>query len=249
MYGYNGQYPGPLIEVKQGATIVVRFHNAIDLPSSVQRHGVRLDNRFDGTVGVTQEAVLPGGSFTYTVHFPDAGIYWYHPHVREDVQQDLGLYGNMLVRARAADELAPVNREAVLMLDDIEVGERGAMLYGASAPTHALMGRFGNVLLVNGEPRWSLRVKKGEVVRFYLTNASSARLFNVSFGGARMKVVAGDLGRFAREEMVPSVHPSSTTSVSLAFLRARLCAVEGATPRPIPRRAWLPARRLRRALR
>ena len=51
--------------------------------------------------GVTQEPVAPGGTFTYRVHFRDAGLYWYHPHVREDIQQDLGLYGNMLVARRA----------------------------------------------------------------------------------------------------------------------------------------------------
>jgi len=53
MYGYNGEVPGPLIRVPQNATIVVRFHNDIDLPSAVHWHGVRLDNRSDGVPGVT----------------------------------------------------------------------------------------------------------------------------------------------------------------------------------------------------
>src|SRR5690348_11400354 len=90
MYGFNGQVPGPLIRVRQNATIIVRFHNHIDLPSAVHWHGVRLDNRSDGASGVTQEPVAPGGSFVYSVHFPDAGLYWYHPHVREDVEQAMG---------------------------------------------------------------------------------------------------------------------------------------------------------------
>src|SRR6185503_5957408 len=105
-----GQVPGPLIRVHQGASITVRFHNRIDLPSSVHWHGVRLDNRSDGAVGVTQDAVEPGSTFTYIVRFPDAGIYWYHPHVREDTQQDIGLYGNMLVRPASRGYFAPVNR-------------------------------------------------------------------------------------------------------------------------------------------
>jgi FtsP/CotA-like multicopper oxidase with cupredoxin domain len=68
------------------------------------------------------------------------------------------------------------------------------------------MGRFGNVLLVNGEPRWEAEVADGEVVRLFLTNVSSTRVFNLSFqGGARMKVVASDLGRFEREEWVENV--------------------------------------------
>jgi FtsP/CotA-like multicopper oxidase with cupredoxin domain len=205
MYGFNGQYPGPLIEVEQGATIVVRFHNALDQPSAVHWHGVRLDNRFDGVPGVTQDAVAPGGTFTYTIHFPDAGIYWYHPHVREDIEQNLGLYGNMLVRSPRADYYGPANREEVLMLDDLLIGDDGLLPYGAETPTHALMGRFGNVLLVNGEPRYALHVQRGEVVRFFLTNVSSARLYNISFPGARMKVVGSDVGKFEREAWVSSV--------------------------------------------
>jgi len=222
MYGFNGQHPGPLIDVPKGATIVVQFRNGIDQPSSIHWHGVRLDNRFDGTVGVTQDAVAPGERFTYTVRFPDAGLYWYHPHVREDIQQDLGLYGNMLVRPPSGGYYAPVNREEVLMLDDLLLGDDGLTPYGAEAPTHALMGRFGNVMLVNGEPRHDLVVRLGEVVRFYLTNASSARVFNLSFPGTRMKVVASDVGKFEREEIVPSVvlAPAERYVVDVEFGRA-----------------------------
>ena len=67
------------------------------------------------------------------------------------------------------------------------------------------MGRFGNVLLVNGEPGYRLSVRRGEVVRFFLTNASNTRTFNVCFGGARMKVIGSDVGRFEREEWIESV--------------------------------------------
>jgi FtsP/CotA-like multicopper oxidase with cupredoxin domain len=156
------------------------------------------------------------------VHFPDAGIYWYHPHVREDTQQDLGLYGNMLVRPTSPGYFAPVNREQVLMLDDLLVGDGDLTPHGAEAPTHALMGRFGNVMLVNGEPRYALSVRRGEVVRFYLTNASNARLFNVSFAGARMKVVASDVGKFERETLVSSVviAPAERYVVDVEFARA-----------------------------
>ena len=153
MYGFNGQYPGPLIAVSEGATIVVNFTNHIDLPTSVHWHGLRLDNRFDGVPGVTQDPVQPGETFHYRVYFPDAGVYWYHPHHREDVQQDLGLYGNMLVRSSDPEYFNAVNREEVLMLDDLLVGTDGLVPFGRERATHALMGRFGNVLLANGEPR------------------------------------------------------------------------------------------------
>ncbi|HEX2166295.1 MAG TPA: multicopper oxidase family protein [Longimicrobiales bacterium] len=222
MYGFNGQYPGPLIQVSQASTITVDFHNSTPHETAVHWHGIRLDNRFDGVPHVTQDPVAPGESFRYTIHFPDAGIYWYHPHHREDIQQDLGLYGNLMVRPDAPDYYGPSHREEVLMLDDILLGENGLMPYGEEAANFAIMGRFGNVLLVNGEPRWSLDVRRGEVVRFHLTNASNTRTFNISFDAARMKVVASDVSRFEREEWVESVvlAPAERYVVDVQFERA-----------------------------
>jgi suppressor of ftsI len=207
MLGFNGQYPGPLMQVDEGSTITVHFTNQTEFPTAVHWHGVRLENRFDGAPHVTQDPVPPNGTFEYRVHFRDAGIYWYHPHHREDVLQDLGLYGNLLVRSRDPDFFAPANREEILMLDDLLVGETGLVGHGREAPTHALMGRFGNVLLVNGEPKWETRASRGEVVRLFLTNVSSTRVFNLSFQGARtrMKVVASDLSRYEQETWVENV--------------------------------------------
>ncbi|HVT38226.1 MAG TPA: multicopper oxidase family protein [Gemmatimonadaceae bacterium] len=226
-YAFNGQLPGPLIDVKQGAAIVVRFRNSIDQPSSVHWHGVRLDSHSDGTVGITQRPVLPGESYTYTVHFPDAGIYWYHPHVREDIQQNLGLYGNLVVRSASPGYYNPVNREEFLALDDLLLGTDGPAAYGDSDPVHTLMGRWGNVLLVNGEPRRPLSVNRGEIVRFYLTNVSSARIYNVSFGGMRIKAVGSDAGKFEREEWVRSVviAPAERYIVEVAFPRTGTVAL------------------------
>ena len=222
MYGFNGQVPGPLIRVPQNATIVVRFHNHIDLPSTVHWHGVRLDNRFDGAPGVTQEAVAPGDSFVYRVHFPDAGIYWYHPHVREDIEQSMGLFGNMLVDPPDANYYSRANREQALLVSDLLVNGDTLIPFGKEAPDFALMGRVGNVLLVNGEPNYALRVRRGEVVRFYLTNVASSRTFNLSFGaGIPIKVLASDVSRFEREERVASVvlAPAERYVVEVRFPR------------------------------
>ena len=205
MYGFNGQVPGPLIDVPQNATVTVRFHNAIDLPSSVHWHGVRLDNRYDGVPDVTQRAVAPGSTFVYHVHFPDAGIYWYHPHVREDIQQAMGLYGNVRVDSPDRDYYSPVNLVQTLLLNDLLVHADTLIPFGKEGPDFALMGRLGNVLLVNGEPRYALSVPRGAVVRFFVTNVSSSRTWNLSFSGAPMKVVASDVSRFEHEERVPSV--------------------------------------------
>ncbi len=205
MYGFNGQYPGPLIRVKQNTTITVRFTNHIDQPSAVHWHGVRLDNRFDGVPGLTQSAVAPGQTFFYTVHFPDAGIYWYHPHVREDLEQGLGLFGNMIVDSPDPAYYSPANSEQVLMLDDLLIDQNGLFPFGKDNPDFTIMGRFGNVLLVNGEPRYTLAVHKGDVVRFFITDVSNTRSWNINFGGAPIKVVAADVSKFEHELMTPNV--------------------------------------------
>ena len=191
--------------MSQDATIYVRFTNELDLPTTIHWHGVRVDNRFDGVPDVTQAPVQPGGAFLYQVRLPDAGIYWYHPHVRPDIQQDLGLYGNLLVRAPDPEYFSPVNREEVVILDDLLMDEQGLFPWGKEAAVHTLMGRFGNVFLINGEPEYRLEVARGAVVRFFFTNVSNTRTFNLSFGGAPMKLVGADIGRFQREEWVKSI--------------------------------------------
>jgi FtsP/CotA-like multicopper oxidase with cupredoxin domain len=227
MFAFNGQQPGPLIEVVRGSRLTVVLTNRLSQPTTVHWHGIRLDNPNDGTPDMTQPAVPPGGEFIYRLRFPDTGIYWYHPHVREDIQQELGLYGNLLVRGREGDGYGPANREAVLMLDDLLVSDAGMVPLGQDSPTHALMGRFGNILLVNGEPGYRLSVKRGEVVRFFLTNAANARTLNLSFPGARMKVLASDVGTYEREEWVENVviAPAERYVVQVRFERAGTVAL------------------------
>ncbi len=210
MYGFNEQVPGPRLRSPEGATVFLEVENRTELPSTVHWHGIRLDNRFDGVPGVTQDPIEPGERFLYQVELRDPGTYWYHPHVREDIKQDLGLYGNLYVEAADPQHLGPVDREEFVVLDDLLLGARGLLPYGRQGAIHAIMGRFGNTLLTNGTPGYDLRVQPGQVVRFHLTNVANTRTFNLSFSGpdgaeAPMKVVASDVGRFQREERVESV--------------------------------------------
>lgn len=227
MLGYNGQYPGPLLRVAQGSTIVVEFQNEIGLPSTVHWHGVRLENRFDGVPDVTQDPVESGEAFVYHVHFPDAGIYWYHPHVDESFQQDAGLYGNMIVDSPHEDYYGPANREEILMLDDLLIDGVGLLPWGLEAPSHAFMGRFGNVFLINGQPDHQLEVTAGEVVRYFFTNVSNTRTFNLLFHGAAMKVVAADISRFERERMIDNlvIGPAQRYVVDVLFAEAGTVAM------------------------
>ena len=205
MFGYNGQYPGPLLDAIEGSTVVVRVRNEIQMPTTIHWHGVRLENQFDGVPGLTQAPIEPGEDFIYEVKVPDAGMFWYHPHVREDVQQDLGLYGNLLVRSPDPEYFGPAHREEILVVDDLLMDGEGLLPWGKESSTHALMGRFGNVMLVNGQTDHQMETKTAEVIRFYITNVANSRTFNITFGNNRIKLVASDIGRYEREQWTPSV--------------------------------------------
>lgn len=227
MMAFNGQIPGPLIEVTEAATVFVNFRNETPMPTAVHWHGLRLDNRYDGVPGVTQDPVPPGQTFRYQIYFPDPGIYWYHPHHREDVQQELGLAGNMLVEPLETDYYNDVDHEEVVMLDDLLLGIDDVVPFGHESANYMLMGRFGNVFLTNGEPEYGLDVDAGDVVRFHLTNVSNTRTFNLSFrptddrAGAPLpiKVVASDVSRFERESLTESVviAPAERYTVEVEF--------------------------------
>lgn len=205
MLGYNGSLPGPTLRVPEGAEITINLKNGGTIGTSLHAHGVRMDNAFDGVPGVTQQEIAPGESFAYTLKFPDAGIFWYHPHVRTDFTLESGLYANIIVTPKDSAYWSPVNREVPLMLDDIALDEQGMLPFDTETVDHTLMGRFGNVMLVNGETDYKLQVKQGEAVRLYLTNAANTRLFNFSLPGARMKLVGADLGRYEKEAFVDLV--------------------------------------------
>jgi len=81
MLAYNGSVPGPTLRVPEGAELVVDVENEGDLEATVHWHGLRLENRYDGT-HETQELIPIGGCYTARVLFPDPGVYWYHPHPR-----------------------------------------------------------------------------------------------------------------------------------------------------------------------
>src|SRR4029453_15146320 len=97
MLAYNGSIPGPTLRVQQGSEVVVTVTNDGDIPATVHWHGLRLENRYDGVPHDTQKPIAIGDTFTYRVRFPDEGVYWYHPHIREDYAIDMGLYGNIVV--------------------------------------------------------------------------------------------------------------------------------------------------------
>lgn len=232
MLGYNGSIPGPTLKVRQGSEVIVHVANEGDLDTTVHWHGLRLENEYDGVPHETQTPIPVGGSFTYRIRFPDPGLYWYHPHIREDYTQEMGLYGNILVVPADPDYWPPAHRDVLLTLDDLLLEDGKIAAFSPVETTYTAMGRFGNVLLVSGEPDYSLTTRVAEVVRLWLTNTANTRVFNVQLPGARMKLVGGDSGRMEQEEFVTEVilAPSERAVVDVLFDRPGQLELQHRTP-------------------
>ncbi len=233
MLAYNGSIPGPTIRVAQGAEVTINFKNKTDLPALLHSHGVRLDNAFDGSQ-IQQKEMKPGESFAYKLKFPDAGVYWYHPHAKEVYGQGLGLYGAFIVSPTDADYFPPVNREVPMFLSDLPV-RNGVIALDKNEASHSLMGHYGNVMLVNGEERYELKAKRGEVVRLDVVNASNARPFNFTIAGLKLKLVGADSGTYERASLVDSVvlGPSERAIVDVFMPKTGRYEIRNATPEKI----------------
>jgi FtsP/CotA-like multicopper oxidase with cupredoxin domain len=231
MLAYNGSIPGPTLRVRQGSEIDVTVINEGDLDATVHWHGLRLDNRSDGT-HETQAPIPIGGRYTCRVAFPDAGVYWYHPHIREDYGQEMGLYGNVVVVPDDPAYWSPAHRELCLTLDDVLLEDGQIAPFSRTDTNYAAMGRFGDTLLIAGETDLRLDARQGEVVRLYLTNTANTRVFKVALPGARMKLVGGDSGRVEHEEIVDDLilAPSERAVVDVLFERAGELTLEHRTP-------------------
>jgi FtsP/CotA-like multicopper oxidase with cupredoxin domain len=151
MLAYGGSIPGPVLHVDQGSEIVIDMSNDGDTEATVHWHGLRLENRYDGVPHETQLPIPVGGSFSYTLQFPDPGFYWYHPHVREDYGLEMGLYGTILVEPTDPAYWPPADRQLSITLDDVLVEDGRIAPFSRSDLSFTAMGRFGNVMLTNGE--------------------------------------------------------------------------------------------------
>ena len=231
MLAYNGSIPGPTLKVREGSGVIVDIENRGDTEATVHWHGLRLENRYDGT-HETQHPMATGERYTAHVTFPDAGVYWYHPHIREDYGQEMGLYGNVIVEPADPDYWPPAHREIALTLDDILIEDGKVAPFSRAETTHSAMGRFGNVLLVGGQTDPSLAVKRGEVVRFYFTNTANTRVFRVALPGARIKLVGGDSGHVEHEQFVDDVilAPSERVVIDVLFDEPGELTMEHRTP-------------------
>ncbi len=185
----QGRVPGPLLDVQLGDHVVVRFRNELPDDTTIHWHGLRVPNASDGTPA-TQVAVAPGDSFTYEFDATDVGFFWYHPHVAADVQIERGLYAPVVVRGGVEPE---VTTERVLVLDDIKLEATG-QLSTETDPLDVMLGRQGNVLLVNGRRDARASAAAGSRERWRIVNTANGRYFNLALAGRELLVIGWDGG-------------------------------------------------------
>jgi len=207
VWSYDGTIPGTTIRARQGDRITRQLVNALDVPTSIHWHGIRIDNAMDGVAGLTQEAVPPGATFDYDFAVPDAGTFWYHAHTNSMEQVARGLSGALIVEEADAPD---VDRDEVLMLGDwLLEPETGGFVEPFNHPmmmSHG--GRTGNLVGVNGRYDFALSAQRHDRLRLRLINSANARIFSLRLQGMKGWTVALD--------GMPLEQPEDTTEIILA---------------------------------
>jgi FtsP/CotA-like multicopper oxidase with cupredoxin domain len=193
VWAYDGAVPGPLIRLKQGARLRAVVHNSLPVDTTVHWHGLRVPNAMDGVPHVTQAPIAPGGHHVYDFAVPDAGTYWYHPHLRSHEQVARGLYGVLIVDER---EPVQVDRDVVWVLGDWRLSPDAALrddFENLFDLTHA--GRIGNTVTIDGRftaKSGVMSVRSGERIRLRLVNAAVARVFRLNLADHAPTIIALD---------------------------------------------------------
>lgn len=188
-WGFNGQVPGPVIEAHRGDVLEIKLKNSLPEPTTIHWHGLQIPAAMDGT-DMVQRPIMPGESFTYRFKVPDAGTFWYHPHMNETVQCERGLYGAIVVRG---DDEPELDADRVLVIDDVALDRKGEIKPpGKWIEWHD--GRQGSTRLINGRREPELTIAAGQVEGWRIVNASSARYVRLSIGRRPFTLIGNDGG-------------------------------------------------------
>lgn len=172
VWTFNRSVPGPQIEVTEGDIVNIHLQNELQVPISLHVHGVVLPNDMDGVPGMTQDAIAPGKSFTYTFQANHAGTYWYHSHQDSLNQIGKGLYGSFIVHKKQDT----ISSDHTLVLD--EWSDPNTKVSESEANTAAINSNMGmyNLYTVSGRSGHLIEpvvVHQGDRVRLRLIHAGN----------------------------------------------------------------------------
>lgn len=200
---YNGQFPGPLIDLRAGDEVEIAFENHLPEPSTIHWHGLPVPADQDGNPDAT---VAPGEKRFYRFKIPDdaEGLYWYHPHPHGQSSQQVyrGLTGSIRVHARH-DALSAIP-ERILAITDLRLTADGTI------PGDDMMdwmnGREGQFALVNGLNRPTLHFDAHGRERWHVLNATNARYLRLALPGHELTLLGTDGGRIEHAQTgVPEI--------------------------------------------
>ncbi|MDE5109746.1 MAG: multicopper oxidase family protein, partial [Trichodesmium sp. St7_bin2_1] len=196
---YNGQIPGPRLEVKPGDTIRINFTNNLPQPTNIHYHGLHIP--MTGNADNVFLNISPGDRLRYEFQIPEnhnAGMFWYHPHLHGLVAEQLfgGLAGLFIVRGEL-DEIPEVKAasEQFLVLQDFALDQKGNLL--PYQELSIMTGREGNLITANGQSNPKLVVPPQNLLRIRILNASSSRFYRLSLEEHPFYLIATDGGALA----------------------------------------------------
>ncbi|TFD44681.1 multicopper oxidase family protein [Cryobacterium sp. TMT1-2-1] len=200
---FNGGIPGPTLRLKAGDRLGVALHNGLDDPTNLHVHGLHVSPEGNGDNPFVM--IEPGESFDYEYQLPanhPPGLYWYHPHHHGFVADQIfgGLYGAIIV-----DDPEPIEaaRERVLVISDITLDGLGRI--PAVSQMEQMLGREGELVLVNGQVNPRMSARPAERERWRIVNACVSRYLRLRLDGQRMQLLGIDSGRFGAPETVDEI--------------------------------------------
>ncbi|PHV14363.1 copper oxidase [Janthinobacterium sp. BJB303] len=210
LWGYNGQSPGPTIEVVEGDRVRIFVTNKLPEHTSVHWHGQRLPNGMDGVTGLTQPGIPPGKTFVYEFVAKRPGTFMYHPHADEMTQMAMGMMGFWVTHPKDPNFMK-VDRDFVFLLSNYDIDP------GSYTPKIMTMTDF-NLFTFNSRVFPGIApmvVRQGDKVRVRVGNLTMTN-HPIHMHGHEFEVTGTD-GGWTRPE---SRWPEVTTDVAVGQMRA-----------------------------
>ena len=210
LWGYNGQSPGPTIEVVEGDHVRIFVTNKLPEHTSIHWHGQRLPNGMDGVTGVTQPPIKPGKTFVYEFVARRPGTFMYHPHADEMVQMAMGMMGFWVTHPKDP-KFMPVDRDFVFLLNAYDV-EPGSMTPKVSTMLDFNLFNFNSRVFPGVDP---MVVRQNDRVRIRIGNLTMTN-HPIHLHGHEFEVTGTDGGWTPRSSRWPEV----TVDIGVGQMRA-----------------------------
>ena len=211
LWGYNGQSPGPTIEVVEGDRVRIYVTNKLPEHTSIHWHGQRLPNGMDGVTGLNQPGIQPGKTFVYEFVARRPGTFMYHPHADEMVQMAMGMMGFWITHPKNKHPIiSDVDRDFCFLLNAYDIDP------GAYTPKIMTMTDFNlwswNSRIFPGID--SLNVSHNDKVRIRIGNLTMTN-HPIHLHGHEFEVTGTDGGPVPKSARWPEV----TTDIAVGQMR------------------------------